>query len=607
MSEISIKGSTKNNVFGLKATTLLLVFVLILSSSFMVMPVKAAANMKIEANTLILIAGAENQVTFTVTNNGNAIVNDVIASLNMPSSLTSGTSMILLGSDGSWSFGTLSPGAKATFVANIYVSPSAVGTLIELSFTFTYVEGGTDTYAMKSIGMSVANKELTRASLSPRFSTFELKAGTNNTFMLIVDNVGNTDATNVSIILSMPGASSSTPDLSSSSLSLLTDMSSSMTSLTGSSSTQFMLTATNGGWNVTRIKAGESLSIPIILYASPDAMGSIFQFSVALSYNDNLTYRDETKYVYAMVPTIATSSNNFEVEINNQNLIAGQINNVSIKVKNTGDFTANMVTLQVTMPGVQLSSSSLPSSYSGLSGFDLSSTSSSMSLVIINNDGTWTLGNMASGEEREVSLNILATPSSAGSVTSITAALSYTNNFFESKEESKSIGILVNGIVDIMVLQTSTYPVNITVGKAFSLSINIINLGTSAAEGMIIIPSGNSNFTLSTSEKLFLGDIEANVPASFTLSYIPADITTGHYVLPLSFTYKDNLGQNLQGYIDIPFSVTVSNTSSSNETVTQSSLISMIIANWQYIAIVAVVIVALAVILLMRKRSGSKQ
>lgn len=606
MSEISIKRSANSNAHIFKATALLLIFALIFSSSFMVMPVKAAVDIKVEASSLILTAGTENQVTFTVTNIGSSIANEVIASLNMPSSLTSGTSMILLGSDGSWSLGSLSSGAKVTFVANIYVGPGAVGSLVELGITFSYVEGGTSSYSMKSIGMSVANKDLTRASLSPRFSTFELVAGANNTLMLIVDNVGRTDATNVSIILGLPGASSSTLNLPSSSLSLLTDVSSSMTSLTGGGSTQFMLTATNGGWNVTRIKAGESASIPIVLYASPDAMGSIFQFSVDLTYNDNLTYKDETKYVYAMVPTIVTPSNNFQVEIDDQNLIAGQINNVSIKVKNIGSFTAKMVTLQVTMPGVQLGGSSLSDAYSGLSGLNLGSTSSSMSLVIINDDGIWTLGDIAPGAEKVVSVNILATPSSAGSVTSITAALSYTDNLYDSKDESKSIGVLINGVVDIMVLQTSTYPINLTVGKAFSLSINVINLGTSTAEGMIIVPAGNSNFTLKTDEKLFLGDVEVNIPASFTVSYVPEEIANGHYIIPLTFTYKNNFGQLLQGQIDVPFTVTLSNASNGDVPNEQPSLTTMIMANWMYITIIAVIIFASAAILLMRKRSGSK-
>jgi hypothetical protein len=68
-------------------------------------------------------------------------------------------------------------------------------------------------------------------------------------------------------------------------------------------------------------------------------------------------------------------------------------------------------------------------------------------------------------------MSILATPRSAGSVTSITVSTSYTDKFYDAKQESKSIGLLVQGIVDITVLQASTYPVNITDGKSFSLSV----------------------------------------------------------------------------------------------------------------------------------------
>jgi len=599
MSNVQEKWLFSKNVYRNKALATLVVLALVVSSALAVVPVSAAANMTIEASTITLTAGAVNRIAFNVTNAGNAIASDVIVSLGTSGSFTSGTSMIIIGGDGSWSLGTMSPGAKASFTADIYVSPSAVGTLTELSFTFTYVEGGTDTFMRKSIGMSVANKVLTGASLYPHFSTFELVAGANNTLSLIIDNVGNTPATNVSIILSMPGASSSSVDTSSTA-SLISSLTGSTASLPSSGSTQFMLTATTGGWNVTHISAGQSISIPITIYASPNSMGSIFQFSVALAFNDNLTYVDETKYVYANVPTIATSSSNFKVEINDQNFIAGQINNITLKIRNTGAFTAKAVTLQVAMPGSQVSSSSSSlSSLSSLSG--LSSSASSLPLILLGDDGSWSLGDIGPGEEREVSMNILATPNSAGSVTSITVSTLYMDNFDNAMQESRSVGLLVQGIVEFMILQTSTYPVNVTNNKAFSLSINIINLGTSSANGMIIIPKASAHFTPKTSEKLFVGDVETNIPASFTISYLPTGIASGQYTLQLGYTYKDDLGQRLEGAIDVPVTITVSTGGENGGGDDTNWIIKLLIANWYYIVIALVLIVALVVVLRMRK------
>lgn len=587
---------------GSKAIIALAVLAMVVTSSFAVAPVSAAANMTVEASTIMLTAGAVNRITFNVTNSGNAIANDVVVSLGSSGSFTSGTSMIVVGGDGSWSLGNLSPGAKSSFTADIYVSPSAVGSLTELDFTFTYVEGGTDTYMRKSIGMSVSNKLLTGASLYPHFSTFDMVAGANNTLCLIIDNVGSTPATNVSITLSMPGASSSSSADSGSTASLLESLTGSMSlsSLPSSSGSQFMLTATTGGWNISRINAGQSVSIPLTIYASPNSMGSIFQFSVALSFNDNLTYVSETKYVYTNVPTIATSSSNIQVGIDDQNIIAGQINNVTVKVKNTADFTAKAVTLQVAMPGSQVSSSS-SSSLSSLTG--ITGSTSSASLVLIGADGSWSLGDLGPGEEREVSMSILATPRSAGSVTSITVSTSYTDKFYDAKQESKSIGLLVQGIVDINILQASTYPVNITDGKSFSLSVNIINLGTSNANGMLIIPAAIDHLSPKTSEKLFVGDVETNMPVSFTVSYLPTGISSGQYTIPISFTYKDDLGQRLDGTLNVPVTITVSTGESNGDSsgTTTSSIISLLIANWYYLAIAVILIVAMAAILRMRK------
>ena len=593
-----------NRQFGINAKVpktiiSLVVLAIMVVSSFAVAPVSASANLNVDASTIMLTAGTVNRITFNVTNTGNAIANDVIVSLGTTGSFTAGTSMILVGGDGSWSLGTLSPGAKSSFTADIYVSPNAVGSLIELGCSFTFVEGGTASYMRKSIGMSVSNKMLTGASLYPHFSTFELEAGANNTFYLIVDNVGSTAATNVSIILGMPGTSSTSSSVdTSSTASLLEGLTGSITSLPSSGSTQFMLTATTGGWNVSRINAGQSISIPITIYASPKSMGSIFQFSVALSYNDNLTYVSETKYVYANVPTIASSSSNIDVDVDSQSLIAGQINNLTIKVSNAANFTVKAVTLQLSMPGSQLSASS--SSLSSLSS--ITGATSSVPLVLMDTDGSWSLGDMGPGEERYVTVSILATPRSAGSVTSITASASYTDNFYNSKQESKSIGLVLQGLVDIAVLQASTYPVNITDGKSFSLSVNIINLGTSNANGMIIIPISTSHLAPRSNEKVFVGDVETNMPVSFTVSYLPTGISSGQYVIPLSFIYKDDLGQTLAGNIDVPVTITVSagesNGSGSGST---SPIISALMENWYYILIIVVLMIIIVVILRMRK------
>jgi hypothetical protein len=90
---------------------------------------------------------------------------------------------------------------------------------------------------------------------------------------------------------------------------------------------------------------------------------------------------------------------------------------------------------------------------------------------------------------------------------------------------------------------------------------------------------------------------------SFTVSYLPTGISSGQYTIPLSFTYKDDLGQRLEGTLNVPVTITVSTGESngSSSGTTASSIISLLIANWYYIAIAVVLIVAIAAILRMRK------
>jgi hypothetical protein len=221
---------------------------------------------------------------------------------------------------------------------------------------------------------------------------------------------------------------------------------------------------------------------------------------------------------------------------------------------------------------------------------------------LMGQDGSWFLGKMTAGESQSLPINIYTSPSAAGSVASVSVSVSYTDHMEDSKKETKTIGIVVRGFVDIYALDTSTFPQVITVGKSFSASINIINLGTSTAEGVIIYPKGNGDLTTTSAERIFLGDIEANIPTSLTISYVSGNITNGTYSLSIPYSYKDSLGGSINGTLLVPLKLTVSSTNATESAGNSTSGIWGYLTAYWWILALSVVIVVIAIYYMMRRR-----
>jgi len=586
-----------------KLSVVLLVAVLALSSLLEVRSVSGAPDVDFEVNinSQTLVAGANNTVTFKITNKGQSDAISTLATLTFSAGGTSGNNMMFIESNGKWSLDTMMPGEIANVSCVIYIAPSAAGTINQFTMTMTYSLSGVSNTQRVSIGVDVVSRDLYGASLSPSFSNPVLNAGQNATIDLVLENVGLRDAANISVTLNMPGMSTSFSSLSTSSL---------ISGLTGggqslaSGSSQFSLIGSEGKWNVDLLRKGQNISLPFTIYASPSASGTLFLFPVALTYADGLNYISETRYASVRVPSVSSPASNFQIDLSTQDFKAGDYTDLNITVTNAATFRAEAVTLQLGLPGSSLSSSS-SSTFQGTT-FSIPSGGSSSPFILVGDDGSWILDDMAPGESKSIPVRIFSSPSAAGSMTAFTLTTYYTDSLAKAKQESKSIGIIVRGTIDLLVLDTSTFPANVTLGKTFSISVNLINLGTSTAQSMIVTPFSNGSLNPVGSTKIFLGDVIVNVPSSFTMSFVGYNISSGVYDIPVTYTYKDSLGQRLDGALSVPIRINVSNSTGTDSMAAQSGPLSFLLASWPYIAVLAAV--SAGVILFLRyRKSWSKQ
>jgi hypothetical protein len=542
-----LRNSISKNIQIKRAFIPILILVFIMAPLLSIQPTvtASAANLSIISSTQTLFAGTNNQVNFTIKNTGDNLATQVFVSLSLPTSATGESLMILNGSDGKYYIETLSPGQSYTIYANIYVSPSAAGGTYQIVFTSSYQSDSTSKTDTRIIGVNVPTLNVIGAFLSASISPYELVIGQNNLLTLKLQNIGDADATSVTISLTMPGAATGSSPLS--------------------------LINSDGRWTYDVITQNSTVLIPLTVYASPSASGQTFQATLTLSYSDYIKSRTDSKYLTLSVPFSTSPAVNLEVGIAPQYLRAGEINTLNITITNIGDSDATYVQAVLTMP---------PSGVSGLP------------MVLQQSDGRWFFNTIIANSTINILADVYVSPSASGIAYQTSLTLSYYDSLGRAKQDIRYFGLIAKGFPDIVVLDTSTFPVNVTRGNTFSLTVTVINLGTATAQSVIILPNGTADLQPVSTDKLFIGDLPVDVPSSFTLSYIAGNISSFAYLLNLAFNYTDSLGQKQIGHLAIPLALTIAtNASTSTDQSNQQPLLDIIMFYLPIIAIIAVVII----------------
>jgi hypothetical protein len=635
----------------LKTKTIFLILLIIFSLNINTVLSYSPPNLSVSFDKTILIPGKNNQLYLTIKNIGDATALQIWISISLPSSATGGALMILNGSDGRWYIDSLASSESYSIPLNIYVSPSAAGNIYQITITLSYQYYGSKTET-RSIGVYVPPLEIQGAILSLSLSPYEINFGRNNNLTLKIKNIGDADAKQVSLVLNMPGAGMS----------------------------PLSLVNSDGKWYFDTIKVNEEIEIPITIYASVSSAGQTYQLPITISYSDYIKSKTETKYLTLIVPFSTSPLVDFEINVNPQDLNAGELNKIHIYLYNKGDSDASYVQILLNMPsGLVLKESdghwlidkiksretidlevniyvsplasgntyqipiiityydsllrmkqetryislNVPTVYSKQAVIDISLNKNELksgeinnlnltiknegngiaksifisltipiqSVILLDSDGNWYIDELKPGESITIPLKLFASPSSSGLLTTFTFSISYIDTNLKSKQQISNIGMIIRGVVDIIVLDSSVFPSQITIGKPFSITVSIINLGTTTAQSVMIYPSESNGIKPVSYDKIFLADLSVNTPSSFTISYYATNITSGRYVLNLEYTYKDNLGQSFKGILNVPVNILISTNTTQVKTSSEFSF------NIIYPVIIIIIVIALVVVL----------
>ncbi|MDD1775894.1 MAG: hypothetical protein LUP94_00905 [Candidatus Methanomethylicus sp.] len=556
---VRAQGGKGNTWLSRKLLIAPLLLMLLFTNALAVPGILAASNPSIvvASDAMYLTPGAFNDVTLNITNAGDYTASQVTLTITLPNSQAGGGVMILNGSDNKFVLGDIGAHGSVLLKITIYVSPSAASNIYQLTYTFSYQYGGAKTDT-RILGYIVQPLGMQGAVLSVDFSQKELTSGQINQLSLTITNIGDAEADAVTASITLPGAGSSSP---------------------------LTLIESDGKWIFGSIGINQSVIIPVSIFASPSSAGSVYQIPVALAYSDYIKSKQDTRYLSLGVPFTNAPAANIDVSLSAQDLRAGFTNNLTLIIRNVGTSTAESPTIALTLPGSQ---------------------STSSPYILIGSDGIWQIEDIEPGHEVSIPLSIFVTPAAASTGSTFSITTTYTDLQYKSKQQISTVGVLVRGAVDLVVLDSSTFPQTVVPGSPFSFAITLINLGTTTAQSVRVTPSGTDGITPFSEGAIFLGDLAVNVPSSLTISYMAGNVTNGTYSISFNYTYKNALGQQITDSLATTMKLTVgtsTNSSSSENQAVPSVPLSPIILFGLSIATIAVI----AVLLIRRHRSGSKK
>lgn len=252
-------------------------------------------------------------------------------------------------------------------------------------------------------------------------------------------------------------------------------------SVTGSNGTTY--NSTTGIWTIGEIGAGDSETLNVVLTVARNAVGQTIVNTASVN-SINETDADLTNNV-ANESTLITRNVDIQVlKSDNDAAVtggsgAGNLEYV-VTASNLGPSDATGVTIGDAFV------TALPT------GFSLDSSVGSDGTTFDASTGVWTIGDLAVGEQRTLTLLLtVATPATPGTVTNTATVLTVDQTDIDPSNDTASEGTPILGAVDLQVTKSDVGdPVTAGSGaQNLTYVVTTENLGASAASGVDVLDS----------------------------------------------------------------------------------------------------------------------
>lgn len=208
----------------------------------------------------------------------------------------------------------------------------------------------------------------------------------------------------------------------------------------------------------------------------------------------------------------------------NNRLTGGFDNRFNITLLNTGDVLISTIDATLSIP----------------------------SPLIIHGDNHWAFKSLEPANSRPIPVDIYAPASSIGATYSGSLNLNYRDDYGESHTDSYPIGLIISGRIELTVYDKIVTPQPAEPGSTVSITATLLNKGNVAAKYVNVSIMPNSLLGLTMESTAYVGEVEENSPAPFTLTAnVSSNVQNGTHLVTIGISYRDDQ------YVDHSFNVTL--------------------------------------------------
>ncbi|AAK40987.1 hypothetical protein SULI_08880 [Saccharolobus solfataricus] len=320
-------------------------------------------------------------------------------------------------------------------------------------------------------------------------------------------------------------------------------------------------------FNLPSLKPTSKYELPITVYAQGSGSYSI---SISIVYYQGNIERQEQITVPVYVIQINSPTIPILIQFNSSTLLTGQVEDATIIIQNTVNQPLYNVTISLASQG-----------------------------TLYINTTTITLPSLQPLQRLDIPVKVYT--QSAG-IISISASISY-YQAGQLKQAQEVINSLAAGSVNIIITGVSSVPTVAVRGGIVSVTATIYNFGTGPANGLTVTVFPPRGVVVIGQNTYYVGNLGSDTSSTFTFAFRILNSTKpGSYVIPIEYTYTNDIGQVIHSNSSITLQVSNSSSSffisfsrSSNNS--HISLIDIL-----GIIIVIIVVVVLVIVLLRKRR-----
>lgn len=293
------------------------------------------------------------------------------------------------------------------------------------------------------------------------------------------------------------------------------------------------IVGSDGSFSISGLGASQTASIAISLYVSPTSAYS-WPITVTSTYVsvDGSLHSDQKTLSFLLNSQFGLSP--LSLSVQPSTLTSGKVNNLTLAISNTGSYQITRLTATFSFPGAQINWLQ-PDIFQAQA--------------------------IPPGQNATVQARVYAPPLST-TTTTLQVSLKYYDNNNVLNTETRSLGLLARGAVQLTLVDLSTVPQNPTPGQIFSATATVTNIGTITASAVTATADVPAGLRIFGSKSVFVGDMQVNTPTTFTISFFVENETRpGNYQIPVQLTYLDNLRSQLSAGLTVAVQVTGNPTS----------------------------------------------